>query len=170
MKLFTQTLVLVTVLAFSVPGMAKQPGPDRNGPDRQPPPGMEVVEHLHHSLRRLDLDKGQRESIRKEMAQMRETTRPVIEQLHDSRAELHELLLAETYDAKAVANVARSQGEATTKLVTAASESAHRVLMMLTDEQRAELAQMREKRQERMEERLERVERRLERMQNESES
>lgn len=165
----TMTITLLTcALLTSASVLAKDRGRDRKGP----PPGgsvlTEMVEHTHHALKQLELTEEQKAAIRGEFQSMRTEAKPLLEELRDNRAALHEQLIARDYDAAAVGLLAEQQGDLTAKLLRLGSASVHAALGHLTDEQRARLGELREERRDRLQEQLGQLQKRLERMDGDS--
>ena len=174
MKKRIKLVLLLAALAASGMAMAADHGDrgkpmhHRGGPDMGmhnrggPDMGMQVIEHLKRALRRLDLSDEQRDAIRSNMSGMREDLRPLVKQIHEGRRELHEIISSGEYDPEAAAVIASQQGELTEELTMLISGMAASVLAELSDEQRAELKAMGEKRRAHREERLDRKMQRLE--------
>lgn len=160
-KLLT-TLLIATLLALSTLSFAKGPDHDRRGSDRDKPLPMQVVERMHKVLKKLDLSEEQKTAIKTEFQSMKEDVKPLLQEVHQGRSELHELLIADDYDAAAVSALADRQGAATADMVRITAATVHSVMGKLTDAQRAQMAEMREERHDRMAKRVEHMHKRLE--------
>ena len=112
--------------------------------ERGGPAGMEVIQHLTRALRRLDLSEEQQLTVREDMHELRESLKPLMQEMHASRQALREKVIGNEYDGDTVAELAKAQGALTTRITLQVSEHVNSVLGILTEEQRAELKAMRE--------------------------
>lgn len=158
------SVLLACFLTFAV-SLAAAHGPDRGRDhDRSGPRGpeaMEMVGHLHHALKRLDLNETQRAAIRGRFRDMKSEVGPLLEQLREGRADMHAALLAPDYDANAVAAIAEQQGAANAGIIEIVARTVHSALTELTPEQRAELQAMGEHRRNKMAGRLQHLQQRV---------
>jgi protein CpxP len=161
-KKLTSTLLIAALLTLSPLTFAKGHNHDRKGPDHEKPLPMQVVERMHHVLKQLDLSEEQKTAIKAEFKSMKEETKPLMQELQKGRAELHELLIADDYDAAAVSTLADRQGAATADMVRISAATVRSVMDELTVEQRAQVAEMRQEHHDRMAKRVEHMQRRLE--------
>lgn len=135
---------LVAGSATAGPRDGRDGGPRHGGPDMAP----QLIERIGRALHRLDLSEEQRGSIHSELRGLKESMRPLVESMHENRKKLHALVTADSYDSGAVAKAAEQQGAITTRMTVLASATAAKVLSLLDDEQRAQLKNMAEERQE----------------------
>ena len=127
MKSTTVFALLAASLLFAAASWAhdsRKDKHDRRGSAHDGAIATEVVEHLHRALRHLDLSAGQKEDIRGEFKQLKEDTKPLRHELHQGRMLLHELLMADVYDADAVSELADEQGELAAQMIRLASGAA----------------------------------------------
>ena len=117
--------------------------------------GMQVLQHLGKAMRRLDLSEDQKLAIKDEFGGVRETLKPLMQELHAGRRDLRDLVASGEYDADTAAEIADHQGQITADITLLVSEAVPGVMTHLTDEQRAELQAMGEERQARKQERRE---------------
>lgn len=101
--------------------------------------GAEVIEHFARALRQLDLSEDQKTAIHEDLRGLRESVRPLVHEMFETRKALHQQITADAYDSDAVAELATRQGSISAEITIIASEVAAGVLAQLTDEQRAEL-------------------------------
>jgi Spy/CpxP family protein refolding chaperone len=106
--------------------------------------GPEVMEYLTRALHQLDLTEEQKTAIHADLQGLKDSMKPLAQELRASRKALHEQITADEYDAEAVAEIAANQGSLTAEMTVIASQTASGVLARLTDEQRAELKTMAE--------------------------
>jgi Spy/CpxP family protein refolding chaperone len=102
---------------------------------------------LSHMAERLDLSQEQREQVKSLLAAAQETTAADRERLQELRQGLHDQG-ADVDEGQAQA-AADEIGQITSRLVYQATITQARVQMLLTPEQRAEMARLMEKRAER---------------------
>lgn len=144
MNITSKLLIALAGLTLAAASFAGDPGPrhDRGHAGM----GAEVIEHVARAVRRLDLSEEQRTAIHAELQGMRETMKPLVHEMLDTRKALHEQITADQYDAQAVAEIAERQGSLTSEMTIIASGAAASVLAQLSEEQRAELQAMAETR------------------------
>jgi Spy/CpxP family protein refolding chaperone len=162
MKKMNMTVLVAAALTISASGWAHEPRQGHQPFEGPADPATQVVERLHRALRQLDLSEEQSEAIRREFRAMQESIKPLRMEMHETRRSLHELLTAESYDSEAVSALAADQGETMADMIRITSATAHSVLSQLTDAQRAELADLREQRRERLAKNLGKLQQRLE--------
>ncbi len=140
--------LLLTGLLLAGNSIAGDHGPDQDRMHQRGGPGMAtpIIQHLARAIRRLDLSDDQKDSIHAEFKGLKSTLKPLVQELHESKKDLHGLITASEYDAEAVAINAERQGSLTTEITIIASEVASAVLAQLSDAQRAELEAMGEER------------------------
>ncbi len=156
-----KTLITTTLAAaLFIAGTAAAHDHDRNRDrDRQraaPAPELAAIQHLGKAVRRLGLSEEQKEAVRAEFKGLKEQVKPIMEARRAAHRELRELVTTTPYDADAVADLAASQGKSATELTMITSGTVAAVLAHLTDEQRAELEAMGERRREHRERMMER--------------
>ncbi len=118
-----------------------------------PMPGMMLGRIADH----LDLDDVQRESVRNIMS----AARPEMEALRERFRANHEALRALAAGDPEIQNIAISNGELATEATLLFARVHGEIDAVLTDEQRAQIAEFRERRSERRAERAERRQNRL---------
>lgn len=142
------TMVLAAALtggnAIAGPQGGQDRGPRHGGPDMAP----QLIERLGRALHRLDLSEEQRDSVHSELRGLKESMKPLVKSMHENRKDLHTLVTADSYDAAAVAEAAEQQGAITARMTILASAAAANVLGFLDEEQRAQLKEMAQERQE----------------------
>jgi len=160
MTKYLKTSLLLAALLFAGSAIAadQERGRDRGHmQQRGGEMGTQLIEHLGKALRRLDLSEEQKESIHADMKGLRESLKPLVQEMHAGRKELHGFITADGYDQDAVAEIATHQGQLTTEITILASDTAAAVLARLSDEQRAELMAMGEERRAHRSERSEKM-------------
>ena len=110
-----------------------------------PPIGMMIGRMADH----LDLDDAQRENVRNIMS----AARPEIESLRDKFRENHEALRTLAAGDPEVQNIAIANGELATEATLLFARVRGEIDAVLTDEQRAQIAEFKERRSERRAER-----------------
>jgi protein CpxP len=110
---------------------------------------MPMVEKLTRALHRLDLSEEQRTSIKAVMQEMKADIRPIMGDMKAGQLQLKTLINSDVYDEDAVAELARIEGDLAAERIVISSRALADVLGYLSDEQRAELDQMAEKRKQR---------------------
>lgn len=165
MKSITVVLLATSLLVGAGPALTHVGDRDRgHGPPGHGPRGpeaMEMIGHLHHALKRLDLSEVQREAIKEDFRAMRDELEPFLEQLREGRAAMHKALLAQDFDEGSVAAIAEQQGSTNAEIIQIVARSVHSALSQLTPEQRAELMAMQDRHREKMARRLEHLQQRL---------
>ena len=111
--------------------------------------GMPVVERFVRALKRLDLSEEQKESIHAVMQELKTEAGPIMYEMKASHMRLKELIKADEYDEKAVADLAEKEGDLAAERIVVASRALSEVYSTLTDEQRAQLEEMAARRTER---------------------
>lgn len=135
---------LIAGSAIAGPRDGRDRGPGHGGPDMAP----QFIERIGRALRSLDLSEEQRDSAHSELEALKESMKPLVKSMHENRKNLHDLVTADSYDSDAVAEVAEQQGAITAEMTILASSAAANVLALLNEEQRAQLKNMAEERQE----------------------
>lgn len=115
--------------------------------------GMPMVEQIMRSLRRLDLEDEQRESIRAIMQDLKAETGPVMQKSRALHLQLKERIKADVYDEEAIATLAVQEGDFAAERMMITSRALSHVYSLLSQEQRDELEIMAAERQERRGER-----------------
>ena len=140
--------LLLTGLLLAGNSIAGDHGPGQDRMHQRSGPGMAtpIIQHLARAIRRLDLSDDQKDSIHAEFKGLKSTLKPLVQELHESKKDLHGLITASEYDAEAVAINAERQGSLMAEITIIASEVAAAVLAQLSDAQRAELEAMGEDR------------------------
>lgn len=129
-------------------------GPGKQG--RQGPremQGMPVAQYFMRALHQLDLTDEQKESIHATMQELKTEAGPLSADLKASHLQLKELIMADEYDADAVATLAVNEGTLTSERLALVARALSEVYSQLNDEQRIQLDEMAEQRQERRGER-----------------
>lgn len=108
---------------------------------------------LERMVERLDLDRDQAEAIDAVLDAAREDARASRQRLHELRRAIHELLQAETVDETAVRQRFAEKAALEAEAAIRRDRVRRDVLDVLDDEQREQLAELREARLERREER-----------------
>jgi protein CpxP len=140
-------LLATSSLAIAGPG---HPGHGQDGFD----PVSTVHRHLAGAVKRLDLSDDQRSAVRAIFEDNRDDLRANMEASHAVRKELQALLMADTLDEDALAELAGREGELAEERVLLGAGLASQVLAELDPDQRAELQAMRAEREERRRERF----------------
>ena len=152
------SITIITTLLLTVSGMAL--AQDFNGErgnkgqhSQRGLQGMPMVDQIMRSLRRLDLEDEQRESIKAIMQGLKAETSPVMQKTKAVHLQLKELIKADVYDADAVAALAIQEGDFAAERLMITSRALSQVYGHLTQEQRDELETMAAERQVRRAER-----------------
>ncbi len=151
-------ITIITTLLLTAAGTALaqnysgEPG-EKGRHHQRGPQGMPVVHQLMRGLKRLDLDDEQRASIEAVMQGLKAEVRPIMQETKAGHLQLKELIKADTYDEEAVAALAEKEGELAAERVMLSSKAMSEAFGQLTDEQRVQLAEMAEERNERRGER-----------------
>ncbi len=103
---------------------------------------MPMIDKLSRALRSLDLDDGQKESIKAVMQNMKAEIRPVMQLTQDGHQELMRLIKADSYDEQAVAALAEEEGNLATERMLIGSRALSEVFSYLTEDQRDQLEAM----------------------------
>lgn len=150
-------LALVSVAMLSMPAYAEgDGGPGDRGPRAGPGfgmpgmPGPEMI--LGRMADRLGLDDTQRETLRNIM----DAARPEFDALHEKAKANRDALASLDAGSAEVQNIAISNGELATEATLLFARVRGEINAVLTEEQRAELAELRALRDERRGDRLQR--------------
>jgi Spy/CpxP family protein refolding chaperone len=147
---------VITTLLLAASGMAVAqdggPGPGNKGQRphhaKQAPPRT-MMEGVMRAINRLDLSDEQKEGIWATVHNLKGQLHPIVIEMKSGQEELRGLINATNYDAKAVAALAKKEGELTEQRILLTSEAVANVLGQLTQEQRAELDAMKAERKQR---------------------
>lgn len=143
---------LAALLALTVGGVAAQASDNQTYRDRKPGMACQKGEHKDHFQRmadRLKLSEAQQTKARALFADSKKRMRHLYEERRELRKSLAELdPAARDYDEQ-VRTIARKQGELTAKMTEARAETRKQFHMLLTDEQRAQVKEMRKRFKER---------------------
>ena len=148
------SITIITTLLLTISGMALaqdfygEPG-NKGQRHQRGMQGMPMVDQIMRSLRRLDLEDEQRESIRAIMQGLKAETSPVMQKTKAVHLQLKELIKADVYDADAVAALAVQEGDFAAERLMITSRALSQIYSQLTPEQRDELETMAMERQER---------------------
>jgi Spy/CpxP family protein refolding chaperone len=115
-------------------------GPPPGGPGG-PPGGMDM-----RLLLQLDLTDAQQQQIKALLDQQRTDLQPYQEQLWQAREAMQAAVEADTFDEAVVRGLAVSEGQATTELSVIRARTQAAISRLLTTEQRAKLAELRQQR------------------------
>ena len=146
------SITIITTLLLTISGMALaqdfygKPG-NKGQRHQRGMQGMPMVDQIMRSLRRLDLEDEQRESIRAIMQGLKTETSPVMQKTKAVHLQIKELIKADVYDADAVAALAVQEGDFAAERLMITSRALSLVYGHLTQEQRAELETMAAERQ-----------------------
>ncbi len=152
------SITIITILLLTVSGMTLaqnfngEPG-NKGQRNQRGMQGMPMVDQIMRSLRRLDLEDEQRESIRAIMQGLKAETSPVMQKTKAVHLQLKELIKADVYDAEAIAVLAVQEGDFAAERLMITSRALSQIYGHLTQEQRAELESMAAERQARRAER-----------------
>ena len=144
------SVALLSTMAYAG-GNDGRPGPGRHGGGPgfgMPDPGMMI----RHMTERLDLDDAQRESVKNIM----EAAKPELEALREKFRANQEALQALDAGDPEIQNIAISNGQLATEGTLLFSRIRGEVHAVLTEEQLAKAAELKEERMERVERRKER--------------
>jgi Spy/CpxP family protein refolding chaperone len=156
LKMKNRIMVLTLAAGLAVAGAAsaadRGPRMDRQEHRGGQEFGLQVIQHLGKAIRRLDLSDDQKAAIRGEFGGVRESIKPLVQELHAGRLDLRDVITGGEYDAETAAEIAEQQGQLTTEITLIVSGAVAGVLAHLDDEQRTELQAMGEERRVRKEE------------------
>jgi protein CpxP len=152
-----RNLILTTVLAVTLTtaglvtiGHAGPQCGDRHGIDGE---RMGYVDGRRDPLTRLmrhvELTDAQQTEIKAIIDSSRTDTESVRQQLRDSRKAMYNLVNGSDYNLERVRELADKQAALNAELTVARVDTMHRALQVLTPEQQAEIAKLREQRMER---------------------
>lgn len=132
-------------------------------------PGMHHDADKHSRMfermaKRLDLTEEQQTAVEQLRDQFYAEQEPLKEQLHATREELNGLSTIDNYDEDAVAELADQLGEVTKELAVGHLSFRNQLQLLLTEEQRAKMAEFHKKMGSRMERKVRHMEKRKERM------
>lgn len=114
---------------------------------------MPLTDRFMRAIKQLDLSEDQTESIHTTMEAMKTEIGPVMREMKAGHRQLKELIKADKFDEKAVADLAAKEGDLAAERILITSRALSDVYAQLTDEQRNELEEMRAERMERRAER-----------------
>ncbi len=101
--------------------------------------------HSHGVFKRLDLTEAQQDQLFQIRHEQRPAVREKMKELRNSRQTLRELASADEYDAGKVRAAAEQQAKIRTDLIVTRTETMHKMLQVLTPEQKQKLSQMRQR-------------------------
>lgn len=101
---------------------------------------------LHGIFKKLNLSEQQRDQLFEIRHSQRPALREKMKELRKSRGALRELALAETYDAAQVKKAADEQARIQADLTMMRTETMHKMMEILTPEQKQQLAELRSQR------------------------
>ena len=139
------TVIGALLLTATAATLAQDSYGERGMKDHRQHRGMQAMpmfDHLSRALRRLDLDDGQKESIKAVMHNMKAEIRPIMQLTQDGHQELLQLIKADSYDEQAVAALAEEEGNLATERMLISSRALSEVFSYLTEEQRDQLEAM----------------------------
>ena len=116
------------------------------GVDQGPPPGGPPRDMDMRMYAQLDLTSAQREQIRALRVQERTESETYMEQLMQARESMRAAVEADVFDEAAARAAAVLEGQATTELSVIRARTEAAVYKLLTAEQRAKLAELRQQR------------------------
>jgi len=135
-------IVAAAVLAIGTVFVVAQKSGRAGGPGFGPGRGGHMAGML---LRGLDLTDEQKAKVKEIMEAGKTTVEPLMQQLKENRAKLHEIGTNGTFDQAAVEALAAEQGNTTAKLIVERAKVKAQVFALLTDEQKAKAAEMKQK-------------------------
>ncbi len=100
--------------------------------------------YMHGIFKRLDLTEAQQDQLFQIRHEQRPAVREKLKELRNNRQTLRELATADEYDAGKVRTAAEQQAKIRTDLIVMRTETMHKMLQVLTPEQKQKLAQMRQ--------------------------
>ncbi len=101
--------------------------------------------HMHGIFKRLDLTEAQQDQLFQIRYEQRPAVREKMKELRTSRQTLRELATADDYDAGKVRAAAEQQAKIRTDLIVMRTETMHKMLQVLTPEQKQKLAEKRQR-------------------------
>jgi len=149
-----RNLILTTLLAGSLATVGfvsiSHAGPqcgDRHGMHGQHTGYVEGHrDPLQRLMRHVDLTDAQQSEIKAILDTSRTDTKNLSQQLRDSRKAMYNLVTGTNYNPERVRDLADEQAKLNAELTVARIDTMHRTLQVLTPEQQAELAKLREQR------------------------
>jgi len=151
-NMMTGTVLTTLMLAFTGTALAQDPvtdPADATKKGRQHQRGnqsMPGVDRMMRGIMHLDLSDEQRASFKTIMKGLKAEERLLAKEMKSGHEQLKELIKAESFDEQAVASLAEQEGALAAERLIIASRAMSEVYGQLTDEQRAELEIMAEKR------------------------
>lgn len=150
-SVMTAGLLAISGMAVAQDGGQGAPGNkgqrSHRGMQAQP---RTMMEGVMRAIKRLDLSEDQKEGIWATVHQLRGELHPVMMEMKSGQRELRELVTSGSFDASAVAALAKTEGELTEQRILLTSQAVANVLSQLTGEQRAELEAMAAERKQRV--------------------
>jgi protein CpxP len=154
MKTFLITITAMLLMAGTGSVFAQDPGdgPGNNRPEKKRPQhhrdmqATPVLDHLMHALRQLDLSDEQKANTRAILEVMKAEIHPITMEMRAGQQLLKQLIKSPDFDEEAVSALAQKEGDLTAERIMITSLAMSRVMAELTDEQRAELDAMGERR------------------------
>ncbi|MCW8924850.1 MAG: Spy/CpxP family protein refolding chaperone [Xanthomonadales bacterium] len=140
---------LTTALLLTISGMAMAqdgaPGPGNKG--QRPHRGMQapprsMMDGVLRAIKRLDLSDEQKEGIWATAHELKGKLHPVMVEMKSGQRELRALITSGKFDEKAVAELAKKEGDLIEQRILLTSEAVSNVLGQLTEEQRTKLEAM----------------------------
>ena len=139
-------ILALVVLATGAIFVTAQKRAHTGGPEFGPGHGTHFI---GMALRGLDLTDEQKAKVKEIMDASRTNVEPLMQQLRDNHAKISGLGTDGTFDQAAVEALATEQGSITAKLIVEKEKAKAQVFAILTDEQKAKAAEMRQKFEER---------------------
>lgn len=135
----TGSVVAGTLLIVSAASACGGPGGmGFSGPHGKGDPVM-------HMVKRLDLDKSQRDAIWNIMDEQRDAKRANRENTFENREALRDTAMAETYDAAKIKALADTVAQDMSNMIVQRTETMHRIRGILNEEQLEQLEEYHEK-------------------------
>jgi len=151
-NMMTGTVLTTLMLAFTGTALAQDPVTDPAGATKKSRnhqrgnQAMPGVDRMMRGIMHLDLSDEQRASFKTIMKGLKAEERLLAKEMKSGHEQLKELIKAESFDEQAVASLAEQEGALAAERLIIASRAMSEVYGQLTDEQRAELEIMAEKR------------------------
>lgn len=144
-------ILAALVLSAGAIFVVAQKGMNRGGGPGFGPGGGHGGRHMAGMmLRGLDLTDEQKAKVKEIMDASRASVEPLVNQMKESRGKLQGLGADGKFDQAAVEALANDQGTTMAKLIVERERAKAQVFALLTDEQKAKAAELRQKHQERM--------------------
>ena len=143
-KLIAFALALAAALALTAVGFGRQEG--HHGPGGGPggPHGPRGGSHLEHLTRALNLTDAQKAQVKQIEDSLRESTKPLQEQLMKSGGGGPLDAFKDGFDEAAVRSAAQARAAVHVELEVAHARAASQIYALLTAEQKAKLAELRQ--------------------------